>query len=89
MKRSGFPEMSDDVSRGILGLKRNKVPWSISTASLQTPLFIKSCSRIAYIPLCSCTDGDFAAVILTPSKACFSTMDLDNDYYSGPDDVKT
>jgi hypothetical protein len=44
---------------------------SISTARLQTPFFIKSCSRIAEILLHSCIDGDFAVVILTVSKSFF------------------
>jgi hypothetical protein len=43
----------------------------ISTPHLQTPLFIKSCSRIAFILVHYCIDVDFAVVILTPLKYFF------------------
>jgi hypothetical protein len=44
---------------------------SISTARMQTPLFIKSWSRKAQILLRYCIDGDFAVVILTHTKSSF------------------
>jgi hypothetical protein len=49
----------------------------------QTPLFIKSCSRIAQILLHSGgIDGSFCSGHFNPFKSFFSTMYLESDYYS-------
>jgi hypothetical protein len=49
---------------------------SISTPHLQTPLFIKSYSKIVQIMLFFSIMVHFALVILTPLKI-FSTIDLE------------
>ncbi len=62
---------------------QNNGPKSIiSTPHQQTPIYIKSCSRIAKIMLLSGMDGPFWSGHFNPFTSFFSTMDLDSDYYS-------
>jgi len=51
--------------------KLTRLPKSNSTPHRQTPLFIKSWTRIVQILLLSSINGHFAVIILTPLKTFF------------------
>jgi hypothetical protein len=46
-------------------------PYSMSTPHLQTPILIKSCSKMVEILLRSCSDVHFAVLIVTSLKIFF------------------